>query len=205
VTQKAEMRELLGERVRIRPWQRADTLMQERWPRYSEPFSSLWNIPRPYQPGQDDHQWTGTNEAWAVDLRSGPLIGRISLREIDRRWQSARLGISLAQPYVGQGLGGESLRLFLAYYFGSLGYQRMVLDVAAFNLRAVRCYQRLGFVGIGSEWRHIGNEPVLKLLDEQQYQHLAPYFRRNRFDAQVEFYEMELTRDAWLAAGGALI
>ncbi|MEF3275420.1 MAG: GNAT family N-acetyltransferase [Chloroflexus sp.] len=199
------MRELLGERVRIRPWQRADTLMQERWPRYSEPFSSLWNIPRPYQPGQDDQQWTGETEAWAIDLRTGQLIGRISLREIDRRWQSARLGISLAQPYVGQGLGSESLRLFLAYYFGSLGYQRMVLDVAAFNRRAVRCYQRLGFAGIGSEWRYVGNEPALRLLDEAQYQHLKPYFRRNRFETQVEFYEMELTRDAWLAAGGALI
>lgn len=205
VAEEAEMRELLGERVRIRPWRRADTLMQERWPRYSEPFSSLWNIPRPYQPGQDDSHWTGVTEAWAIDLKSGQLIGRISLREIDRQWQSARLGISLAQPYVGQGLGGEALRLFLAYYFGSLGYQRMVLDVAAFNLRAVRCYQRLGFVGVGSEWRRIGNEPVLRLLDDQQYQHLRPHFRRNRFDAQVEFYEMELTREAWLAAGGSLI
>nr|WP_274703669.1 GNAT family N-acetyltransferase [Chloroflexus aurantiacus] len=196
---------MLGERVKIRPWRRADTLMQERWPRYSEPFSSLWNIPRPYQADRDDQFWTGATEAWAIELRSGTLIGRLSLREIDRQRQSARLGISLAQPYVGQGFGGEALRLFLAYYFGSLGYQRMVLDVAAFNRRAVRCYQRLGFVGLGSEWRHVGNEPVLRLLDEEQYQHLRPYFRRNRFDAQVEFYEMELTREAWLAAGGALI
>ncbi|MGQ9874053.1 MAG: GNAT family N-acetyltransferase [Chloroflexus sp.] len=203
--QDAEKRELLGERVKIRSWRRADTLMQERWPRYSEPFSSLWNIPRPYQADRDDQVWTGATETWAIELRSGTLIGRLSLREIDRQRRSARLGISLAQPYVGQGFGGEALRLFLAYYFGSLGYRRMVLDVAAFNRRAVRCYQRLGFVGLGSEWRHAGNEPVLRLLDEEQYQHLRPYFRRNRFDAQVEFYEMELTREAWLAAGGALI
>ncbi|GIV90670.1 MAG: N-acetyltransferase [Chloroflexus sp.] len=205
VTHESNARELLGERVRIRPWRRADTLIQERWPRYSEPFSSLWNIPRPYQPGQDDQDWTGATEAWAVELRSGSLIGRISLREIDRRRQSARLGISLAQPYVGQGLGGESLRLFLSYYFGALGYQRMVLDVAAFNRRAVRCYQRLGFVSIGSEWRPVGNEPALRLLDDEQYQHLRSYFRRNPFNAHVEFYEMELTREAWLAAGGGLI
>ncbi|MGQ9479928.1 GNAT family N-acetyltransferase [Chloroflexus sp.] len=203
--QEAEKRELLGERVKIRPWRRADTLMQERWPRYSEPFSSLWNIPRPYQADRDDQVWTGATETWAIELRSGTLIGRLSLREIDRQRRSARLGISLAQPYVGQGFGGEALRLFLAYYFGSLGYRRMVLDVAAFNRRAVRCYQRLGFVGLGSEWRHVGNEPVLRLLDEEQYQHLRPYFRRNRFDAQVEFYEMELTREAWLAADGTLI
>ncbi|MGQ9526245.1 MAG: GNAT family N-acetyltransferase [Chloroflexus sp.] len=203
--QEAEKRELLGERVKIRPWRRADTLMQERWPRYSEPFSSLWNIPRPYQADRDDQVWTGATETWAIELRSGTLIGRLSLREIDRQRRSARLGISLTQPYVGQGFGGEALRLFLAYYFGSLGYRRMVLDVAAFNRRAVRCYQRLGFVGLGSEWRHVGNEPVLRLLDEEQYQHLRPYFRRNRFDAQVEFYEMELTREAWLAADGTLI
>jgi len=65
------MRELLGERVRIRPWRRADTLMQERWPRYSEPFSSLWNIPRPYHSSYDDQFWTGATEAWAIELRSG--------------------------------------------------------------------------------------------------------------------------------------
>ncbi len=201
---EAETGVLVGERVRIRPWRRSDTLLHERWPRYSEPFSSLWNIPRPYS-SFEEQNWTGQTETWAVELFSGQLVGRISLREIEHGRQSARLGISIAQPYVGQRLGTEALGLFLAYYFGTLGYQRMLLDVAAFNLRAVRCYQRLGFVTIGSEWRHAGNDPVLRLLDDQQYQHLRPYFRRNRFDTQVEFYEMELTREAWLAAGGALL
>lgn len=137
---------LHGPRVVLRPWLRSDTLMQELWPRYTEPFNSLWNIPR--TSGADEvngRTWSNQRYAWAIDDAQRRLIGRISLREVDEQRRSARLGISLAQPYVGQGLGTEALQVFLDHYFGSLGFERLYLDVAAVNLRAVRCYERLAF------------------------------------------------------------
>jgi RimJ/RimL family protein N-acetyltransferase len=193
-------RTIYGMRVRLRPWQRADTLTQELWPRYTEPFNSLWNIPRSAR--YDDllgRGWSSQRYAWAVEDSGRRLIGRISLREVDPQESGARLGISLAQPYVGQGLGTEALALFLDHYFGPLGFQRMHLDVAAFNRRAVRSYERLGFRYVESEWRSAGNDSALRLLDDPRHADLRAYFRRSRFETLVEFYEMLLEKDEWLA------
>ncbi len=195
---ESSARVIHGERVTLRPWQRGDTLAQERWPRYTEPFSSLWNIPRPYS--YEDfagRNWSGQRYAWAVDDRQRRLIGRISLREVDTEGASARLGISLAQPYVSQGLGTEALRLFLDHYFGPMGFAELKLDVAAFNRRAVRCYERLGFIHVESEWRGAGGDPAVRQLDDPRFADLRPFFRRNRFETQVEFYEMVLSREEW--------
>jgi RimJ/RimL family protein N-acetyltransferase len=202
VINHAREHEIMGERVRLRSWQRRDTLAHELWPRYTEPFNSLWNIPRAF--GFDDISYGGWNAqrfVWAVDDRSGRLIGRISLREVQPDRSSARLGISIAQPYVSQGLGTEALRLFIDYYFTALDFAALRLDVAAFNLRAVRCYERLGFQYVESEWRSAGSDPALRLLDDPRYSDLVPFFRRGRYETHVEFYEMILPRDVWLGRG----
>jgi RimJ/RimL family protein N-acetyltransferase len=191
---------LYGERVRLRLWQRRDILAQELWPRYTDPFSSLWNIPRmAFFDDEVRAGWSAQRYAWAVEDRQHRMIGRISLREIDTRQSSARLGISLAQPYVGQGIGSEAMALFLDHFFGPLGYALMYLDVAAFNRRAVRCYERLGFEYIDSEWRNAGRDPSLRLLDDPRYSDMLSFFKRGRFETTVEFYEMVLTHAAWLA------
>ncbi len=191
---------IYGEHVRLRPWQRRDTLAQEIWPRYTEPFSTLWNIPRSTFYIDDARAgWSSQRYAWAIDDMYQRMIGRISLREIDVHESSARLGISLSQHHVSQGLGSEALALFLDSFFGPLGYQTMRLDVAAFNTRAVRCYERLGFEYVQSEWRSAGRDPNLRLLDDPRYKDYVAFFRRGRYETMVEFYEMILSRDAWLA------
>jgi len=198
--EEAGMRPIYGKRVTLRPWQRGDTLSHELWPRYSEPFSSLWNIP--HMISYNDvvgRGWSSQRYVWAVVDSARRLIGRISLREVDPKQGSARLGISLAQPHVGQGLGSEAMALFLDHYFGPLGFAQLNLDVAAFNLRAVRCYERLGFTYRASEWRSAGNDPALRLLDDPRYSDLAQFFRRDRHTTLIEFYEMVLPRASWLA------
>jgi RimJ/RimL family protein N-acetyltransferase len=189
-----------GERVCLRPWQRRDTLAQELWPRYTDPFSSLWNIPRAtFFDDEIRSGWSAQRYAWAIEDAHQRMIGRISLREIDVRQRSARLGISLSQHYVSQGLGTEALTLFLDYFFGPFGYEILFLDVAAFNVRAVRCYERLNFEYVESEWRSAGRDPSLRLLDDPRYSDFLAYFRRGRYETMVEFYEMLLTRAAWQA------
>lgn len=187
---------ITGRRVRLRGWTRSDTVAQELWPPYTDPFHSLWNLVRIdsyYDYGRASPQ----RYIWAIDDQFGRLIGRVSLREVDEARGVARLGISLGAPYVGQGLGSEAMQLFLDYYFGSLGFLTMLLDVAACNLRAVRCYERLGFDYLDSDWRSAGNDPSLQLLSDPRYAGMASYFRRGRFETFVEFYEMRLEREDW--------
>jgi pentatricopeptide repeat protein len=198
--QELESQVIYGERVRLRPWLRRDALAQDLWPRYTDPFNSLWNIPRTTFFTDDLRSgWSIQRHIWAIEDIRQHLIGRISLREIDLRDASARLGISLSPHFVSQGLGTEALQHFLEVYFGPLGYSTLYLDVAAFNIRAVRCYERLGFSYVESEWRSAGRDPSLRLLDDPRYKNFQSYFRRGRYETMVEFYEMMLSREIWLA------
>jgi|HigsolmetaAR201D_1030396.scaffolds.fasta_scaffold02991_2 RimJ/RimL family protein N-acetyltransferase len=190
-------------RTRIRPWRRHDDIVAEQWPPYDDPLDTLWNLPR--QLSANSSQWShgfevsSMRRTWAVDDLRGQLIGRISLREIDERAGVARLGITFGAPYVGQGLGTEALAAFLDGYFNDLNFRAMVLDVAAPNQRAVRCYRRLGFEVIGNDWRDAGYYFDASVLEWPCYAHLRQYFRFAQYGVWVQFFEMRLERSTWLA------
>ena len=191
--------QLQGRRVIIRPWQRSDDELANEWPPYNDALESLWNLPRQISFADS---WgslfeTSPRLSWAVEDFDGNLMGRISLRERDERKGQARLGITFCAPYVGQGYGTEALALFLDYYFTDLGYTLMVLDVAAPNIRAVRSYQRLGFAYLESDWREVGYSFDRRVLDSPAYESLRRFFRPSARNLAVEFYEMQISRDAW--------
>lgn len=194
--------ELRGPRVLIRPWKYHDDELADDWPPYNDPFDPLWNLPRPASFGGG--MWNALLEygiyrrSWAVENNNGALIGRISLREIDERRGQARLGVTFGAPYVGRGLGTEALTLFLDYYFETLRYHLMALDVAAPNVRAVRCYTRLGFQYIESDWRSAGALFDRRVLDQPMYASLRRHFRDDPRGLKVEFFEMRLHREEWI-------
>lgn len=193
------MDELIGLRVRLRPWRHYDTLTQDSWPPFNDPTQVFWHIPRRMTAA--DLTWSydydPSRYIWAVERLNGELVGRISLRDIDKRKVEARLGISFGSPYVSQGLGSEALIIFLNYYFGSLGFRRILLDVAGSNRRAIHCYERLGFHYAGSDWRAPNANDDLRFLDEPIYRDILPYIRRNRHGVWVQFFDMELTDTEW--------
>jgi RimJ/RimL family protein N-acetyltransferase len=191
------------DRLSIRTWTFHDDELAEEWPPYGDPTEPLWNLPR--QVGYGGDQWSslfdgsGMRRTWAVEDRAGRLIGRISLREIDTRKAHARLGITFGAPYIGQGLGTEALALFLDYYFTDLGFEAMLLDVAAPNQRAVRSYERLGFSFVGGDWRTADSRFDRRLLDDPRYTHIRQHFRSGQRGLYVEFFEMRLFKEEWFA------
>ena len=191
---------LRSERLSIRSWTFHDDELADDWPPYNDPLEPLWNLPR--QVGLAGDVWSffessAMRRTWAVEDRSGRLIGRISLRDIDTRKSQARLGITFGAPYTGQGLGTAALALFLDYYFGELGFQIMVLDVAAPNQRAVRSYERLGFSFVGGDWRVADSRFDRRVLESPRYAHLQRFFRQGQHGLYVEFYEMQLHKADW--------
>lgn len=133
---------------------------------------------------------------YAVENEQKVVIGSLTLREIDGR-RSARLGITLGSDYVSQGYGTEALELFLEYYFETMGFARMILDVAATNLRAIRTYESLGFRRIGEHYRPASHPSYHVLRQDPRYGHLRSRFRRQGTLHQVLFYDMALTRADW--------
>lgn len=194
---------LQNDRMSIRTWTFHDDELLDEWPPYNDPTEPLWNLPRQVAYGGD--QWSqffegsGMRRTWAVEDRSGALLGRISLRDIDNQKAHARLGITFGAPYIGRGLGTEALRMFLDYYFSDLGFQVMLLDVAAPNQRAVRAYEHLGFSHVGGDWRQADSRFDRRILDDPRYGQIHRFFRQGQRGLYVEFYEMRLLKEEWLA------
>lgn len=195
--------DLRSPRTSIRPWLLNDEDKLDEWPPYNDPLEPLWNLPRQLAVSGSSWSYSLDNfsmrRTWAVEDRASRLIGRISLRDIDAQKRQARLGITFGAPFVSQGLGTEALVIFLDYYFSTLGYLTMVLDVAAPNQRAVRCYQRLGFRYVDSDWREASQRFDRRVLDRPDYAHLRQFFQVERHSLRVEFFEMALGKDSWLA------
>ena len=89
--------------------------------------------------------------AWAVEVQ-GRLAGSIRLHGLNEHDRRASLAIGLLDPaLLSRGLGTEATRLVLGHAFSELGLHRVSLRVLASNLRAIRCYEKCGFVHEGRE------------------------------------------------------
>jgi RimJ/RimL family protein N-acetyltransferase len=192
---------LKGPRVTIRPLEVRDLDIMSAWPACQDPLYRLFDWPR--RSTMENEIWFSgmvddkTRLYYGVEDEFRNVIGRISLREIWGR-HSARLGIGLGTEYVSQGYGTEALRLFLHHYFDDLGFERMVLDVSAINIRAVRCYERCGFRYVGSHYEYMGTDEDLAFLKEERYQHLRRFFRRKSQRNSALSYDMVLEKVDWL-------
>lgn len=80
-----------------------------------------------------------------TDPDTGRWRGEIVLLDRDEPNRSAVLRIALTVGARGHGLGTAALRLVLAHAFGPLALHRVSLEVFAFNARAIRAYERVGF------------------------------------------------------------
>jgi RimJ/RimL family protein N-acetyltransferase len=86
------------------------------------------------------------------------LIGTCAFSQLDGENGSALYHITIGESDAwGNGYGTEATQLMLDHAFGVLGLHRIALFVFEFNERAIRAYQRCGFVIEGrsreSIWR----------------------------------------------------
>ena len=194
--------ELRGARVIVRPMKRTDLDAMMEWRPFSDPLYEPFDFPR--QSKAEHIQWfewrsrDPSRRLYAIEDEERQVIGSLTLRDIDGQ-RTARLGITIGADFVSQGYGTEALGLFLGHYFEEMGFARIVLDVAATNLRAVRCYQGLGFRQTGCQYRPASDPSYRVLQRDLHYRHLRRFFRRQGTMSEVLFYDMALTREEWRA------
>jgi RimJ/RimL family protein N-acetyltransferase len=119
----------------------ADPISQH-WTVTTETFSDeqlmSWLKSRPGQPDRLD---------WAiVDKVTGQLLGEIVLNELDASAESMNLRIALLSANLGKGIGTQAVKLVVDFGFHVLNLREIRLDVWSENLRAIRVYQKVGFV-----------------------------------------------------------
>ena len=79
-------------------------------------------------------------------------IGNCGLFAVDLRNGGAGLGISIGDPDDrNQGLGTDALEALVDFGFGQLRLERLWLDVYTWNARAMRSYEKAGFVARGHD------------------------------------------------------
>lgn len=80
-----------------------------------------------------------------VDRATGRYVGEVVLNELDVNNNSCSFRIALGAVGQDRGLGTEATRLVLRYAFERVGLHRISLEVYAFNPRARRVYEKVGF------------------------------------------------------------
>lgn len=84
-----------------------------------------------------------------VDRTTRAVVGEVVLNERDAGNHSCSFRTLMGAAGRDRGLGTEAIRMLLDYAFGHLGLHRIELEVYAFNPRARRAYEKVGFVSEG--------------------------------------------------------
>jgi RimJ/RimL family protein N-acetyltransferase len=89
-------------------------------------------------------------------LESDQLLGFVSLFGINWNHGDTWVGIGLGErEHWGKGYGTDAMRVILRYAFSELNLHRVTLGVFEYNPRAIRSYEKAGFVHEGRIRKHL--------------------------------------------------
>jgi RimJ/RimL family protein N-acetyltransferase len=150
---------LRNDRVKLTGFRAADMDTFTRWEQDDE-FLRLLRF-APAEP-TNDNVWKKFYEkekpqvkneySFAVRLvENDQLIGFCSLNDIMFNHQNAWIAIGIGEPEAqGKGYGYDTMSLLIRFAFNELNLHRVQLGVFAYNIRAIRLYEKLGFVREGT-------------------------------------------------------
>ncbi len=132
-------------RFSIRPFSEADADAVSSW-RYEAPYDAYDAREDPTfdEEMRDSSRW-GELE-WAVDdAETGALVGFLELTWIEPS-RLVELGLGMRPDLTGRGLGSTYVEAALAFSRMRWAPATFALDVFPWNERAIRAYERAGFV-----------------------------------------------------------
>ena len=112
---------------------------------------AAWRYPPPYDFYDDDGIPPNNPERfYSVRAEDGTVAGFFYFED---RGDALFYGLGLRPDLTGRGLGATFVNAGLEFSQSRFGRRRMVLDVAEFNERAIRVYERAGFRRTGRRLR----------------------------------------------------
>ncbi|MDO8615174.1 MAG: GNAT family protein [Dehalococcoidia bacterium] len=149
---------LAGEKVRLRPFSDDDVPLLHKW--FNDPEVLQWHhlsedppqVMRSLRAHRE--RWERIRDdpghvSWVIETKGGTPIGEIGLLNIHPHGR-AELGISIGEKDCwSRGYGADAIRALLRHAFGELGLRRVHLIADEDNARAIRCYEKCGFVREG--------------------------------------------------------
>jgi RimJ/RimL family protein N-acetyltransferase len=115
----------------------------------------------------------GFEEFLEETLSDRAPVGGCGLEGIEPAFRTATLGIWIGKPFWGRGFGTDATRTLCRFGFRYMNLHRIELNVFAWNVTAVRAYEKVGFRMEGTRRRsgfHDGahtDSHLMGLLDDE--------------------------------------
>lgn len=144
---------LRGPRIVLRPLASGDLRRCVKW--FSDPqVIQFLGRNTPVTLAEEDRWYReysrrSDEQIFAIEV-DGTHVGNLGLHKVDRVHRKADVGIVIGETgYWSKGFGTEALRTALRYGFDQLGLNKISLEVLEYNVRAIRSYEKCGFVREG--------------------------------------------------------
>ncbi len=100
----------------------------------------------------------------------GARRGRRACRQFyfEEKGDAVEIGLGLRPELTGRGLGLEFLRAGIEYVRTRFDAERVILNVAAFNERAIKVYERAGFRETGRHTRQFDRWGDVEFVEMEQ-------------------------------------
>ena len=125
-----------------------------------------------------DNSYTKSNINFAIVDDEDTYLGSISLKNINYDDSNAEYAICIRKGCTGKNIALEATEKILAYAFDELKLNRVYLNVVSKNIRAVKFYEKYGFIYEGEFKEAINIKGVLE--DLKWYRILRSEFNNKR-------------------------
>ena len=128
---------------------------------------ATWRYEPPYDFYNDDGKPVRNPERFfAVRDEDGRLVGSLYFEQ--RKATRVFYGLGMRPDLTGRGLGVPFVRLGLEFAHERFPGRRVILDVADFNHRARKVYERTGFRVTGRHMKHFDGWGDVTLVDMEE-------------------------------------
>ncbi|HMA60753.1 MAG TPA: GNAT family protein [Halanaerobiales bacterium] len=178
-------KKLVGENIYLSPINLEDYEKYTEWINDLDISLKLGNAHQIYTLQKEQEILEDISEnSFAIILKENDkLIGNCGLIDVEQVTRKAELGIFIGEKeYWNMGYGTEAITLLLDYGFNLLNLHNIMLEVFAFNKRAIECYKKIGFKEIGR--RREAREIAGKKYDEVFMDILATEFTEGKISLE---------------------
>ncbi len=129
-----------------------------------------------------------------ADLEDSMVVGYVALLEVD--WKEGwayNMSIRVHPEYLSRGNGTKMLRAVRDWWLNA-GMKGLRLDVAASNQRALRSYEKAGFMVVDEFWREAPDLLGVDLSDPR-YGFLEGNVEQGEGTPRIRFYLMEISQE----------
>ena len=133
-----------------------------------ETFAELgtWRYEAPYEFYDVDQDPVLNPERYYGAIgEDGTLAGFYYFEE---KGDAVEIGLGLRPDLTGRGLGSEFFGLGLNFARGHFGAAKIILNVAAFNERAIKVYERAGFRETGRHMRRFARWGEVEFVEMEE-------------------------------------